>query len=58
MTKAWRLGIGERRVLLIIGDFVMACAALAFALYYWAAAIEVGRMCAEATPSPASTPTR
>ena len=42
MTKAWRLGIGERRVLLIIGDFVMACAALAFALYYWAAAIEVG----------------
>jgi len=42
MTKAWRLGIGERRVLLIIGDFVMACAALAFALYYWAAAIDVG----------------
>lgn len=41
MTKAWRLGIGERRVLLILGDFLMACAALAFALYYWAVAIEV-----------------
>ncbi len=42
MTKAWRLGTSERRVLLILGDFLMACAALAFALYYWAAAIEVG----------------
>ena len=42
MTKAWRLGTSERRVLLIVGDFLMACAALAFALYYWAAAIEVG----------------
>ena len=44
MTKAWRLGIGERRVLLILGDFLMACAALAFALYYWAAAIDVGSL--------------
>jgi exopolysaccharide biosynthesis polyprenyl glycosylphosphotransferase len=41
-TKAWRLGIRERRWLLIGGDFLMACLALGFALYYWAAGIEVG----------------
>ncbi|MEX2143758.1 MAG: sugar transferase [Anaerolineales bacterium] len=43
-TKAWRLGIRERRVLLIAGDFLMACVALAFALYFWAAGIEVGNV--------------
>lgn len=40
-TKAWRLGISERRVLLIVGDFLMALIALAFALYFWASGIEV-----------------
>jgi exopolysaccharide biosynthesis polyprenyl glycosylphosphotransferase len=40
-TRAWRLGVGERRVLLMIGDFAMAGIALAVALYFWATGIEV-----------------
>lgn len=40
-TRAWRLGVGERRVLLIIGDLAMSGIALAVALYYWASGIEV-----------------
>jgi len=44
VTKAWRLGIRERRWLLIAGDFLLACVALAFALYYWAAGIDIGNV--------------
>ncbi len=40
-AKAWRLGIGERRVTLILGDFLMACIALGFALYFWAAGLNI-----------------
>lgn len=31
----WQLRVGERRTLLIIGDLVMAFAALGISLYYW-----------------------
>src|SRR3989304_1664643 len=44
VTKAWRLGIRERRWLLIAGVFLLACVALAFALYYWAAGIDIGNV--------------
>src|SRR3989304_4895012 len=44
VTKAWRLGIRERRWLLIAGDFLLACVALTFALYYWAAGIDIGNV--------------
>lgn len=40
-TRAWRLGVSERRVLLIFGDLVMAGIAMAVALYFWATGIEV-----------------
>ncbi len=40
-TRAWRLGVSERRVLLILGDLAMAGIALAVALYFWATGIEV-----------------
>jgi exopolysaccharide biosynthesis polyprenyl glycosylphosphotransferase len=40
-ARAWRLGVSERRVLLILGDLAMAGIALAVALYYWASGIEV-----------------
>lgn len=40
-TRAWRLGVSERRVLLVLGDLAMAGIALAVALYYWASGIEV-----------------
>lgn len=43
-TRAWRLGIGERRVILILGDLLMAGVALAIALYFWAAGVEVENM--------------
>jgi|RifCSP13_1_1023834.scaffolds.fasta_scaffold29006_2 exopolysaccharide biosynthesis polyprenyl glycosylphosphotransferase len=39
--RAWRLGVSERRVLLMLGDFAMASIALAIALYFWAAGIQV-----------------
>ena len=35
----WRLGIGERRLLLIAGDVLMAGMALFFALYFWSAGL-------------------
>ena len=35
----WRLGIGDRRFLLIAGDVIMAAFALTFALYYWSAGL-------------------
>ncbi|MCW5875611.1 MAG: sugar transferase [Anaerolineales bacterium] len=34
-AKALRLGIGERRIVLILGDLLMAVAALAVSLYLW-----------------------
>jgi len=40
-TRAWRLGVSERRVLLVLGDLAMAGIALAVALYFWATGIEV-----------------
>ncbi len=40
-TRAWRLGVSERRVLLVIGDLAMAGIALTVALYLWATGIEV-----------------
>lgn len=43
-ARAWRLGISERRVILILGDLLMAGGALAIALYFWAAGIEVRNM--------------
>lgn len=35
-ASIWRLGVSERRVLLILGDLLMASLALAVALYFWA----------------------
>jgi exopolysaccharide biosynthesis polyprenyl glycosylphosphotransferase len=35
-ASIWRLGISERRVLLVIGDVLMAGIALAVALFFWA----------------------
>jgi exopolysaccharide biosynthesis polyprenyl glycosylphosphotransferase len=35
-ASIWRLGISERRVLLVIGDLLMAGIALAVALFFWA----------------------
>ncbi len=40
-AKAWRLGIGERRIVLIAGDLLMAFAALAISLYLWAIGFEL-----------------
>ncbi|MEX1248134.1 MAG: sugar transferase [Anaerolineales bacterium] len=40
-TKAWRLGVRERRVLLIAVDFAAAVLALTIALYFWAAGTDV-----------------
>ena len=37
----WRLRFGERWVLLLIGDFLMAVAALLFGLYFWAVGQEI-----------------
>jgi exopolysaccharide biosynthesis polyprenyl glycosylphosphotransferase len=37
--KTLRLGISERRILLILGDLVAAAAALGFALYFWASGV-------------------
>ncbi|HEX7972812.1 MAG TPA: hypothetical protein VF498_00250, partial [Anaerolineales bacterium] len=34
-SSPWQLRLGERRVLLIAGDFVVALAALVISLYYW-----------------------
>ena len=34
-SRFWQLRIGERRVMLLIGDLTMALIALGFALYYW-----------------------
>lgn len=39
--RAWRLGVSERRVLLILGDLIMAGIALGVALYFWATGIQV-----------------
>lgn len=33
--RLWQLRLGERRSLLIIGDFLMAVASLGLSLYYW-----------------------
>ena len=38
-ANIWRLGVSERRVLLIVGDLLMAGIALAVALYFWASGI-------------------
>jgi exopolysaccharide biosynthesis polyprenyl glycosylphosphotransferase len=35
-SRIWQLRIGERRVLLIAGDFLMAVMALFISLYFWA----------------------
>lgn len=37
-SNPWRLRVGERRLLLFIGDLLMALAALVFALYFWGSA--------------------
>ena len=34
----WRLRMGERRILLILGDFAMAGVSLMFGVYFWASA--------------------
>ena len=34
-SRFWQLRIGERRVMLLMGDLTMALIALGFALYYW-----------------------
>ena len=36
--STWRLRPGERRVLIILGDFILAWVALAIAIYIWAIA--------------------
>lgn len=41
-ASMWRLGVGERRALLIIGDLLMAGIALALALYAWASGVDAG----------------
>lgn len=38
-ASVWRLGVSERRVLLVIGDFLMAAIALGVALYFWASGL-------------------
>jgi exopolysaccharide biosynthesis polyprenyl glycosylphosphotransferase len=38
-ASMWRLGVSERRVLLVIGDFLMAAIALGVALYFWASGL-------------------
>jgi exopolysaccharide biosynthesis polyprenyl glycosylphosphotransferase len=38
-ASIWRLGVGERRVLLVMGDLFMAVIALGVALYFWAASL-------------------
>lgn len=35
-ARPWRLGVSERRVLLVAGDLIMATTALGVALYLWA----------------------
>jgi exopolysaccharide biosynthesis polyprenyl glycosylphosphotransferase len=35
--KRWQLGASERVIILLIGDILVACAALFLALYFWAA---------------------
>jgi exopolysaccharide biosynthesis polyprenyl glycosylphosphotransferase len=39
-TSNWRLGIGERRALLIAGDILMSLIALLVALYFWSTGIQ------------------
>jgi exopolysaccharide biosynthesis polyprenyl glycosylphosphotransferase len=39
-TRALRFGIRERRVILFLGDLLMAFAALAVALYFWASGVD------------------
>lgn len=39
---AWRLGVSERRILLIVGDMLMSALALFGGLYFWASAVEEG----------------
>lgn len=39
-ASIWRLGVSERRVLLVIGDFFMAAVALGVALYFWASGLD------------------
>lgn len=39
-TSVWRLGIAERRVLLVIGDLFMSFTALAIALYLWSSGLQ------------------
>ncbi len=34
-SRRWRLRLGERRVLLVVGDLLMAVSALLIGLYYW-----------------------
>jgi len=34
-SKTWRLGIGERKFLLFLGDFVVATTSMIIALYFW-----------------------
>ncbi|MBT7820157.1 MAG: hypothetical protein HN672_12560, partial [Chloroflexi bacterium] len=36
--KPWRLRLGERRTLIVIGDLAMAAIALVFGIYFWAIA--------------------
>ncbi len=38
LQSTWRLRPGERRLLIVLGDFILAWAALAIAIYVWAAA--------------------
>ncbi len=37
-ASPWRLRLAERRILLLLGDFLMAALALGIGLYYWAQA--------------------
>ncbi|MQC27017.1 MAG: exopolysaccharide biosynthesis polyprenyl glycosylphosphotransferase [Chloroflexi bacterium] len=39
-ASLWRLGIGERRALLIFGDLFMSVLALVIALYYWSTGVQ------------------
>lgn len=39
-TSKWRLGIGERRALLVAGDLFVSLIALLIALYYWSTGVE------------------
>lgn len=44
-SSIWRLRLGERRVLLMVGDLLMGAVALIFALYFWASGVpETGRL--------------